>query len=143
RLTTIARPPASTRHTSPETPPESGVHTCAPAIPRRSTKARRSESSGGMILNRRRAARLALNGAMIVALEKLTAGMPIVFGGDKLTFVSADLAERFAPGDRLIVVQESGALLHAPRAVRAIAAAAVDCASEAFVALAQVSDAAI
>jgi glutamate-5-semialdehyde dehydrogenase len=85
----------------------------------------------------------ARSGAMISPLETLAPGMPILFGGDKLTHVPADLAARFAPGDRLIVVQESGALLHVPRATHEVAERAVGRAADAFAALAGVGDAAI
>jgi glutamate-5-semialdehyde dehydrogenase len=36
-----------------------------------------------------------------------------------MTHVSAELADRFRPGDRLVVVQETGALLHVPAAQHA------------------------
>ena len=49
-------------------------------------------------------------------LTQLTAGMPIPFGGDRVTHVSEALAAAFRAGDRLIVVQESGDLLHVPAA---------------------------
>ncbi|MFI4974892.1 MAG: aldehyde dehydrogenase family protein [Caulobacterales bacterium] len=77
------------------------------------------------------------------ALTRLTAGMPIVFGGDRVTHVSDELAARFAPGDRLIVVQETGELLHVPAAVRAIADAAVARAHAAFQVMTGAPDAAI
>jgi glutamate-5-semialdehyde dehydrogenase len=77
---------------------------------------------------------------MIRALESLTTGMPIPWGGDKLSFVSEDLAARFAAGDRLLVMQETGDLLHIPRAIHEIARAAVDQAREAFAAMARVGD---
>ncbi len=51
---------------------------------------------------------------MTQTLDRLTQGMPIVFGGDRLTHVSADLAARFKAGDQLIVVQDTGDLLHVP-----------------------------
>ena len=57
-------------------------------------------------------------------LTSLTAGMAIPFGGDRLTRVSDALAAAFRPGDRLIVVQETGELLHVPAAVHALATAA-------------------
>jgi glutamate-5-semialdehyde dehydrogenase len=81
--------------------------------------------------------------AMISRLERLAAGMPIVFGGDRITHVSEDLAACFEPGDRLIVVQDTGDLLRAPAATHAAATRAVDRAVQAFAALAAVSDAAI
>jgi glutamate-5-semialdehyde dehydrogenase len=76
-------------------------------------------------------------------LERLAAGMPIPFGGDRLAVVSAELAAAFQPGDHLIVVQESGDLLRVPAAATAVAKAAVDRAWAAFAELAEVSDAAI
>ncbi len=80
---------------------------------------------------------------MIQTLERLTAGMPIVFGGDRVTFVDEALAARFEPGDRLIVVQETGALLHVPAAAQLVAAEAIGRATDAFGAMAQVSEAQI
>ena len=77
---------------------------------------------------------------MHCALTHLTPGMPIVWGGDRVSLVSGELAAAFAPGDRLLVMQESGALLHIPRGIHAIAAAAVGRAREAFAAMARVSD---
>ena len=76
-------------------------------------------------------------------LTSLTAGMPIPFGGDRVTRVSEALAAAFTPGDRLIVVQESGELLHVPAATHALASGAVAQAIEAFAAMGQVSDEAI
>jgi glutamate-5-semialdehyde dehydrogenase len=73
----------------------------------------------------------------------LTAGMPIPFGGDRVTVVPADLAARFAAGDRLIVDQETGDLLHIPRSVHEVATAAVGRAHQAFGALGAVTDEAI
>jgi glutamate-5-semialdehyde dehydrogenase len=73
-------------------------------------------------------------------LDSLTAGMPIPYGGDKVTHVPAELAEAFVRGDRLIVVQDSGALLHIPGDVWDIAGDAVDAASHAFGAMGAVSD---
>ncbi|HHC07229.1 MAG TPA: aldehyde dehydrogenase family protein [Actinobacteria bacterium] len=77
---------------------------------------------------------------MTERLDRLTPGMPIVYGGDKVTHVSEELAAAFAPGDRLIVVQETGALLHVPRAEAEIARRAVDRAVEAFAAMGGVTD---
>jgi glutamate-5-semialdehyde dehydrogenase len=65
-------------------------------------------------------------------LEHLTAGMPIPFGGDRLTRVPEALAAAFKPGDRLIVMQDTGELLHVPAHVHALAAAAVGEACAAF-----------
>ncbi len=80
---------------------------------------------------------------MTQTLDRLTQGMPIVFGGDRLTHVSADLAARFKAGDQLIVVQDTGDLLHVPAQVRQTAQAAVTRATEAFASMADVTDAAI
>ncbi|MCE1180169.1 MAG: aldehyde dehydrogenase family protein [Micrococcales bacterium] len=65
-------------------------------------------------------------------LTTLTAGQPVVYGGDRVTSVSPELAEAFREGDRLIVVQESGALLHVPQAEHEAASEAVDAAVAAF-----------
>ena len=54
-------------------------------------------------------------------LTNLTAGMPIVYDGDKVTHVPAEIAESFVEGDRLVVVQATGDLLHVPAEVARIA----------------------
>ena len=73
-------------------------------------------------------------------LDSLTPGMRIPFGGDKVATVSAELAEAFRPGDRLIVVQETGDLLHIPESEWATATNAVVKASAAFGELQAVPD---
>ena len=73
-------------------------------------------------------------------LTSLTAGMPIPYGGDQVTHVDEELAMAFAAGDRLVVVQDTGALLHVPAAEAAIATEAVTAASSAFAALGSVDD---
>src|SRR5579862_2554870 len=73
-------------------------------------------------------------------LERLTAGMAIPWGGDQITLVDEALARAFQPGDRLIVDQERGDLLHVPVAAAAAACAAVDQASAAFTQLARTDD---
>ncbi|MFO0437042.1 MAG: hypothetical protein ACK5YD_00765 [Phenylobacterium sp.] len=45
------------------------------------------------------------HGDRIAPLEALPAGMAVPFGGDRLTFVSPELAAAFRAGDRLVVVQ--------------------------------------
>lgn len=80
---------------------------------------------------------------MIQRLEKLTPGMLIPFGGDRAAVVGPDLARAFVLGDRLIVVQDTGDLLHVPAAEQAIADTAVGRAHAAFQAMGQVTDAAI
>ena len=66
--------------------------------------------------------------------------MPIPYGGDRVAYVSPALAEAFRAGDRLIVLQTSGDLLHLPQAAHQIATRAVDRAVEAFKALAGMGD---
>lgn len=73
-------------------------------------------------------------------LERLEAGQPIVFGGDRVAHVSPELAATFASGDRLIVVQETGDLLHVPATEHEIVEAAVSAAADGFAGLAQCSD---
>jgi glutamate-5-semialdehyde dehydrogenase len=73
-------------------------------------------------------------------LQALTPGMPVIFGGDRVTHVSEALARRFQAGDRLIVVQETGDLLRVPAEVNALAAAGVERAAAAFQAMGGVSD---
>lgn len=80
---------------------------------------------------------------MHCALTRLTAGMPVVWGGDRVTLVSPELAARFAAGDRLLVMQDTGDLLHIPRSAHEVAAHAVSRAREAFAALGRVRDEAI
>ena len=80
---------------------------------------------------------------MSEALDRLEPGMPVPFGGNRLARVSDALAAAFKPGDRLIVVQETGDLLHVPAADHAAAQAAVGRAHEAFAAMQSVSDEAI
>ena len=76
-------------------------------------------------------------------LDRLTLGMAIPFAGNRFTVVPEDLADRFQAGDRLIVVDRTGDLLHAPAAVHAIAAAAVGRAHSAFQRMGEIPDAAI
>ena len=76
-------------------------------------------------------------------LESLDPGQPIVYGGNRVALVSAELAEQFRPGDHLVVVQTTGDLLHVPAAEHAAARAAVDAAVDAFAGLAHRTDAQI
>ncbi|MGH1503410.1 MAG: aldehyde dehydrogenase family protein [Acidimicrobiales bacterium] len=80
---------------------------------------------------------------MISALTSLQPGQPIVFGGDKVTSVPDDLAAAFTAGDRLVVVNDTGALLHIPAAEWETAQAAVGRAYTAFGRLGAVGDEAI
>jgi glutamate-5-semialdehyde dehydrogenase len=76
-------------------------------------------------------------------LQRLTAGMPIVYGGDRVSLVDARLADAFQAGDRLLVDPDSGALLHVPAAEHQLTTAAVDRAQAAFARMGVVSDAQI
>ena len=73
-------------------------------------------------------------------LDALTAGQPIVFGGNRVAHVSSELADAFRPGDRVIVDPLSGDLLHIPEAEFEHAAEPVTRARAAFAALAQCTD---
>ena len=76
-------------------------------------------------------------------LHELTAGMPIIYGGNLVTTVPEELASAFEPGDSLIVVQTTGDLIHIPAEVEAIADGAVGAAVAAFEQMGTVSDVAI
>jgi glutamate-5-semialdehyde dehydrogenase len=81
-----------------------------------------------------------MSGDSTERLDRLVAGQPIVFGGDLVTHVDEALAGVFRSGDRLIVVQDTGDLLHVPRADAEAAEGATSAASAAFDALAACSD---
>lgn len=66
--------------------------------------------------------------------------MPIPYGGDRLAYVTPELAEAFRADDRLVVVQDTGALLHIPAADWDVATAAVQRAVSAFAAMGEVGD---
>lgn len=76
-------------------------------------------------------------------LERLTAGTPLLIGGDRYVVVSPELAAAFEPGDAIAAVERSGELLHIKRTEREVADAAVTRAHTAFSAMAQVTDAQI
>ncbi|MBP6546185.1 MAG: glutamate-5-semialdehyde dehydrogenase, partial [Phenylobacterium sp.] len=76
-------------------------------------------------------------------LTTLVPAMAIPYGGDRVAYVSQALADAFQAGDRLVVVQDSGDLLHVPAAVQALADAGVGKAHDAFQMMGEVSDAAI
>lgn len=73
-------------------------------------------------------------------LQHLVAGTVIPFGGDRFVRVPPELADAFEPGDRLVVCQTDGALLHIPAVDHAVVRAAVDDASAAFAALEAADD---
>jgi len=66
--------------------------------------------------------------------------MVIPYSGDRFTRVSPELARAFMPGDHLIVVQDSGDLLHVPARVKALADQAIADAHQAFHQMAGVTD---
>ncbi len=66
--------------------------------------------------------------------------MPVLFGGDRVTRVPKELADAFADGDRLVVVQDDGTLLHIPAAEWTIAGEAVKAAHTAFASMGSVGD---
>jgi glutamate-5-semialdehyde dehydrogenase len=77
---------------------------------------------------------------MTESLTKLEAGMPIVYGGNRVVHVDEELARAFQEGDRLVVVQDTGALLHIPAADWALAHAAIDAAYQASTTMGSVTE---
>ncbi len=73
-------------------------------------------------------------------LTRLRAGQELVYGGDHVATVPAELAEAFSAGDRLVIVQDTGDLLHVPQAEHQRATAAVERAAAAFAELSSCSD---
>ena len=76
-------------------------------------------------------------------LSSLIEGQPVIYGGNKVTHVRADLAAAFVGGDHLVVVNDTGALLHIPAAEAELTGEAVGRAHRAFGLLGQVSDDAV
>lgn len=76
-------------------------------------------------------------------LTHLTPGMPLLVGGDHVVHVSDELAAAFRPGDRIIVVQPDGAVLHIPAHETELVTATVTAAVDAFDAMHAVSDTSI
>jgi glutamate-5-semialdehyde dehydrogenase len=74
-------------------------------------------------------------------LQHVWPGMPIVVGGDRVVELPAEIAQRFAAGDALAVVPETGEVLHVPARERALVQAALERARNAFSALGACSDA--
>lgn len=72
------------------------------------------------------------NPVSIERLTRLEPGQIVPFGGDRYAVVDAELAAAFRDGDRLVVVQESGDLLHVPADVARLVESAVDDAVTAF-----------
>jgi glutamate-5-semialdehyde dehydrogenase len=65
-------------------------------------------------------------------LTHIPSGMTVLYGGNRLARVPDEITERFQPGDRLLVVQRTGEVLHVSQAQWEIAAGAVERASRAF-----------
>jgi glutamate-5-semialdehyde dehydrogenase len=66
--------------------------------------------------------------------------MPLLYGGNRVTTVPPEIAAAFRPGDRLLVIDDDGAVLHVPAAIYEHVDAAVRSAREAFGALASVTN---
>jgi glutamate-5-semialdehyde dehydrogenase len=77
---------------------------------------------------------------MTQPLQSLTPGERVLVGGDRFVTVGPELAAAFAPGDRLVVVHDTGQLLHIPHGEQSAVAASVGRAVDAFGALAMVDD---
>ena len=73
-------------------------------------------------------------------LQSLVAGDRLLVGGDRVVVVSEALATAFAPGDRLVVVHDTGDVLHIPAPEHELVGAAVARAGAAFEQLAAVDD---
>ena len=76
-------------------------------------------------------------------LTSLEPNQQIIYGGNRIARVSAELAQAFKPGDRLLVVSQTGDLLHLPAADWQVAGDAVGAAHQAFLAMGSVPDSAI
>ncbi|HEX2515370.1 MAG TPA: aldehyde dehydrogenase family protein [Chloroflexota bacterium] len=77
------------------------------------------------------------------ALDAVQRGMPLLYGGNRVRTVPDEVADAFRPGDYLVVVQDTGDVLHIPGAVYGAVDGAVRRAGEAFSALAVLPDAQI
>eukprot|EP00448_Togula_jolla_P023642 CAMPEP_0170582108 /NCGR_PEP_ID=MMETSP0224-20130122/7404_1 /TAXON_ID=285029 /ORGANISM="Togula jolla, Strain CCCM 725" /LENGTH=506 /DNA_ID=CAMNT_0010905303 /DNA_START=29 /DNA_END=1549 /DNA_ORIENTATION=+ len=73
-------------------------------------------------------------------LETLTAGDRILVGGDNFVSITPELAERFRPGDAILIVEETGELLHLPAAEKKATHDAVGRAKDAFDKMGSVTD---
>lgn len=78
--------------------------------------------------------------AELEKLESVAAGDRLLVGGDRYVTVSEEIAARFGAGDSLVVIEETGEILHLPAAERAITSAAVGRARDAFARMGGVRD---
>jgi len=76
-------------------------------------------------------------------LTEIPRGMQVLFDGNRLAPVPDSIADRFQPGDQLLVIGRTGEVLHLPAAIGEVVDRAVERARAAFAALAAVDDAAI
>eukprot|EP00927_Polykrikos_kofoidii_P050322 TRINITY_DN4422_c0_g1_i1.p1 TRINITY_DN4422_c0_g1~~TRINITY_DN4422_c0_g1_i1.p1 ORF type:complete len:533 (-),score=109.93 TRINITY_DN4422_c0_g1_i1:74-1600(-) len=76
----------------------------------------------------------------LLELDSVSAGDRILIGGDHFVRVTAEIAEKFKVGDALLVVENTGELLHLPAAERRATAEAVGRAQAAFVQMGTVTD---
>jgi glutamate-5-semialdehyde dehydrogenase len=73
-------------------------------------------------------------------LQAVPRGMPLLYGGNRVTTVPDAVADAFRAGDHLVVVQTTGDVLHIPGEVYAAVDGAVRLAGGAFEALAVLPD---
>jgi len=78
--------------------------------------------------------------ANIETLDKLESGMTLLVAGNQKVTVSPELAQQFAAGDRLSVVEKTGEILHIPAKETAIVEQAVGNAHQAFRQMGAVND---
>lgn len=80
---------------------------------------------------------------IVGTLQRLAAGMVVPLGGDRAAVVDADLAERFRPGDHLLLLREHGELLLVPAVLKGEIDRMVERAHGAFRELGRQTDGAI
>lgn len=76
----------------------------------------------------------------LTSLDRLEVGQQLIYAGNRVATVSAELAAAFAPGDKVLVDPATGDVLHIPASVSAVVADAVEAASRAFHQLVDCSD---
>lgn len=83
---------------------------------------------------------VAQGGGTAGELRVVPRGLPLVYGGNRVTIVPDAIADAFRRGDRLIVVQTTGDVLHVPGRIYDLVDDAVQRCRRAFVELTTVSD---